>query len=82
MATAIGDIAPGESVESPSRSVVATETIPFGHKVALVSIADGGDILKYGESIGLARGDIAVGACVHTHNVESQRGRGDRGSAS
>ncbi len=82
VATAIVDIASGESIEAPSRTVVATETIPFGHKVALVPIAGGGVILKYGESIGLAKGDIAAGACVHTHNVDSQRGRGDRGSKS
>ena len=78
--TAIVDIAPGESVEAGGLSVVATETIPFGHKVALTPIADGAIILKYGESIGLAKGDIAAGECVHIHNVDSQRGRGDRGS--
>ena len=79
VATAIAEISPGEGIEAGSRRVVATEAIPFGHKVALAPIADGQPILKYGESIGLAKGDIAEGACVHTHNVDSQRGRGDRG---
>lgn len=80
VATAVVDIAPGERVEAGTRDVVAVEAIPFGHKIALVSIAHREVILKYGESIGLAEGDIAQGACVHVHNVDSQRGRGDRGS--
>ena len=80
VATAITDIALGEQIETGFGSVTATQDIPFGHKVALTRISHGGVILKYGESIGLAEGDIALGACVHVHNVDSQRGRGDRGS--
>lgn len=79
VATAIVDIGKGESIDAGPRDLVAAEDIPFGHKVALVPIAHGEVILKYGESIGLADGDIDVGACVHVHNVDSQRGRGDRG---
>jgi altronate dehydratase small subunit len=79
VATAIVDIARGEDIEATGHSVTAAEDIPFGHKVALVPLAHGDVILKYGESIGLAEGDIGVGACVHVHNVDSQRGRGDRG---
>lgn len=79
VATAIVDIAQGETVQAQGRSVTTTEVIPFGHKVALCPLADGAVILKYGESIGLALGAIAEGACVHVHNVDSQRGRGDRG---
>lgn len=79
VATAIVDIAKGETVQAHGLSVEAIEPIPFGHKIALKSLADGEVILKYGESIGLALGMIAKGACVHIHNVDSQRGRGDRG---
>ncbi|WP_274626268.1 UxaA family hydrolase [Arvimicrobium flavum] len=79
VATAIVDIAKGERIEATSGVVTAAEDIPFGHKMALAAIPHGGVILKYGESIGLAEGDIGVGACVHVHNVDSQRGRGDRG---
>lgn len=78
--TAIADIPKGERVESGRRAVTTVEEIPFGHKVALVAIPNGHSILKYGEQIGLAQGDIAAGACVHVHNVDSQRGRGDRGA--
>lgn len=79
VATAITEIAPGETVMAHGRTVTAIEPIPFGHKIALKPFADGETILKYGESIGLALGAIAEGACVHVHNVDSQRGRGDRG---
>ncbi len=53
------------------------EAIPYGHKLALAAIAKGGDIIKYGESIGIATRDIAPGDYVHIHNMDSKRGRGD-----
>ncbi len=81
VATAVADISAGETIEFGGGSVVTKEPIPFGHKVALTAIASGAPILKYGENIGLALGDIAAGMCVHVHNVDSQRGRGDRGEA-
>ena len=61
--------------------LVAQDDIAYGHKIALTDIAKGGTILKYGLSIGSATGDIQAGAHVHTHNVESNRGRGDLASA-
>lgn len=80
VATAIVDIAKGETVAAGAHSVTAAEDIPFGHKIALTALKHGATILKYGESIGLAEGDIAEGACVHVHNTDSQRGRGDKGA--
>lgn len=77
--TAVAELSPGDRVETDGSIVTASEPIPFGHKIALTAIKAGEVVLKYGESIGLARGDIAQGGCVHTHNVDSQRGRGDLG---
>lgn len=57
--------------------VIAGDDIAYGHKIALMDIAKGDTILKYGLSIGSASRDIQAGAHVHTHNVESNRGRGD-----
>ncbi|MBM7615623.1 UxaA family hydrolase [Alkaliphilus hydrothermalis] len=54
------------------------QDIPCFHKVALVDIAKGKEVFKYGEVIGVASGDIKKGEHVHVHNVESTRGRGDR----
>ena len=58
-------------------SVTVNEDIPFGHKFALCAIAQGEQITKYGEEIGVASRDIAAGAYVHVHNLDSMRGRGD-----
>ena len=58
-------------------TVCAQEPIAFGHKLALVPLAAGAPVYKYGEVIGIASADIPAGAHVHVHNVESQRGRGD-----
>lgn len=43
--------------------------IPFGHKVALVSISKGEAVLKYGVVIGNAKTDIRKGEHVHVHNI-------------
>ncbi|MGE0310778.1 MAG: UxaA family hydrolase [Lautropia sp.] len=52
--------------------------IPFGHKVCIRATDKGAEIVKYGQVIGFASKAIAVGDHVHTHNVDSARGRGDR----
>jgi len=52
--------------------------VPFGHKVCIKPARAGGDIVKYGQVIGKAARDLAVGDHAHVHNVESARGRGDR----
>lgn len=80
VATAITDLGVGDTVKSDSRQLTVTEGVPFGHKVALAAIPSGASIVKYGESIGVANTDIAAGAYVHIHNIESQRGRGDLGT--
>lgn len=75
--TAVADLAANDVIEVNGRAVQVTESVPFGHKVALVDIKRGASVVKYGESIGVAKGDVPAGSCVHIHNVESQRGRGD-----
>ena len=51
--------------------------VPFGHKIAVVQISKGENIIKYGETIGRANTDIAKGEYVHVHNLDALRGRGD-----
>lgn len=58
--------------------VKAKADIPFGHKIALRDIPKGSIVMKYGLSIGNATQDIKAGDHVHIHNVESNRGRGDK----
>ncbi len=79
VATALDALAVGQRLQFDAASVTVTEPIPRGHKVALRAIPAGDAILKYGSAIGTATSDIAAGAHVHTHNVASDRGRGDRG---
>lgn len=53
--------------------------IPSNHKFAFCDIRAGDPIVKYGLVIGKASAEIAKGAHVHIHNIESNRGRGDLG---
>jgi altronate dehydratase small subunit len=64
----------GDAVRYPgSKSVIAAQDIPIYHKIAVVEIAKGNAVYKYGEKIGSASADIRVGDHVHTHNLESKR---------
>ena len=54
------------------------ESIPGGFKFALQDINQGEPVIKYGEVIGLAVKNIFRGQKAHIHNVEGQKGRGDR----
>ena len=49
--------------------MVSREAIPQGHKMAILNVAIGQDIIKYGFSIGHATADIQAGDWVHTHNM-------------
>lgn len=53
------------------------QCVPHGHKVALRAMAKGTDIVKYGVRIGRLTAAVEAGHHVHTHNLESLRGRGD-----
>jgi galactarate dehydratase len=48
---------------------VAGEPIKRGHKVALVDIAPGAPVYRYGQMIGAASAPIAAGGHVHSHNL-------------
>ncbi len=52
--------------------VCLTQAIPKGHKLALAPISAGGRVLKYAQTIGVARADIALGEHIHTHNLDFQ----------
>lgn len=82
VATALAPIGKGVVIECGREDargrVVLNEDIPYGHKFALVSIPPGGNVIKYGETIGRATCLIRPGDHVHVHNVEGLRGRGDR----
>ncbi len=74
--TALRELPAGTLLEASDALpvVIASELIPFGHKVAVAAIAKGSVVFKYGASIGKASADIAPGQHVHTHNLRSVRG--------
>lgn len=57
--------------------ITARQSIPLAHKMAVVPIARGAAVLKYGEMIGEATEPIEPGAHVHVQNVFGTRGRRD-----
>ena len=59
-----------EGTTLPDRGVTAVRRIPRGHKMAIVALAKGSAILRYGQVIGFASVDIAAGDHVHVHNCE------------
>ena len=77
VATALGNLSAGQSVRVRSGEVVEVivlaEDIPLCHKFAVCVVAQGGVIHKYGEAIGAASIDIAIGRHVHVHNLKSLR---------
>lgn len=54
-------------------TIQVREIIPIGHKLALTDIAEGSDVIKYGEVIGRAVAAIPTGAHLHVHNVKTKR---------
>ena len=53
-----------------SSGIVASARVPRGHKMAVVAIAKGEPIRKFGQIIGFAKAPIQPGDWVHEHNVE------------
>jgi altronate dehydratase len=78
VATALEALEAGRVLEIAGQRITVATAIPRGHKIALRSIGSGEAVIKYGSPIGTATAAIAPGMHVHTHNVESARGRGDR----
>ena len=76
VATATSPIKPGTLLKfTKGKKVKVVEEIPFGHKIALRKIPEGGPVIKYGESIGKAVRTIRPGELVHIHNVEGKCGK-------
>ncbi len=82
VATALRNLEQGESIHigigDTTNEVVVKESIAQGFKVALEDIGEGQPVIKYGEVIGLATLNISKGTCVHIHNIEGMKGRGDK----
>ena len=73
-------LVPGTELVDNTWHLRIAQAIPTGHKVALRPIRSGEAVLRYGQIIGFATTDIEAGTHVHTHNLSSERGRGDLAS--
>lgn len=64
-------LAKGEQVVIDGVPVTLTQDIAIGHKLARRALATGDKVLRYGAIIGSVTQPIAIGAHIHTHNLES-----------
>ncbi|WP_083690297.1 altronate dehydratase family protein [Colwellia sp. UCD-KL20] len=72
VAVAISTLAQGTILPEEYASVILSQEIPKGHKLALQNLKQGDDIVKYGFVIGQATADIAVGSHIHSHNLSTK----------
>ena len=79
--TALKDLPEGEIlvIEDGGKDtqIKLRDPIAYAHKVAIVPISKGADVIKYGEVIGVATDNIDPGDHVHVHNVDSKRAKKD-----
>ncbi len=70
VAVVLEDIQQGQPVVIENHEPFETiSDISYSHKVLLENVGSGGDIVKYGEVIGQAKGDLNKGEWIHTHNM-------------
>ena len=71
VAVATQSIMKGDQIVVSGESLCkAVEDVELGHKVALMPIVAGENVLRYGEPIVLATRDIGRGEWVHVHNTQ------------
>lgn len=72
VAVALGPLERGMAVEVAGLRFTLRTDIPKGHKVAVLAIAKGAGVRKFGWPFGRALRDIEAGEHVHTHNVTTR----------
>lgn len=69
VAVALSPVEAGEQVSVGGWTLTAAESIPQGHKLALVPLKPGDLVYKYGCAIGRVTASVPAGGWVHTHNM-------------
>ncbi len=77
---ALRDLEAGTVIENGT--VTLTQSVSRGHKIATRAVAKGAHVYRYGQIIGEAKADIAVGEHVHVHNLGMGDYKQDYGFAS
>jgi hypothetical protein len=70
-ATALTTLSKGTVLHYTDRVVRLNHDIELGHKFAITDISSDDFVIKYGQAIGRATQDIALGDWVHIHNIRS-----------
>lgn len=76
---AVKDIKKGQTTEVLAMdtggvtTVEVRDDIPLGHKVALADLAEGAQVIEYGDVIGVTSRPVKKGDWVHVHNIRSAR---------
>lgn len=73
VAVALEKLQKGDEVMVNENIIIAAENIDTPHKIAIKEIAEGENVLKYGEVIGYATRPIHAGEHVHVHNVDAEK---------
>lgn len=71
VAVALADLTEGEVVTVENQTVTLRQAIARGHKFAVLPIAKGENVVKYGLPIGHALAEIAPGEHIHSHNTRT-----------
>jgi altronate hydrolase len=71
VAVAVRTVAPGTEVQFDDETLTVRDRVGLGHKLAITPIGAGAAVIKYGQTIGFAAGDIPAGSHVHVHNVRA-----------
>jgi altronate hydrolase len=61
----------GDKIKVEELEIEVDEEIPVGHKIALLRIEEGENVIKYGEPIGHATSIIKAGSHVHSQNLKT-----------
>lgn len=61
----------GDTLEAMNKVITVLSDIPRGFKVAIVEIAEGAEVFKYGQTLGVTTRKICPGEIVHSHNLKS-----------
>jgi len=78
VAVAVRDLEPG-NVEGgylrgpASIALELHDPVPLGHKLSLVELEAGQDVIEYGLRVGVTTENVARGSYVHVHNMRSAR---------
>ena len=73
VAVAVSPVSKGETVTVGNTTLTALDDIPAGHKLAVVPIAKGQDVVKYGFPIGTAKETFPLGPGPHAQRAEQAR---------